>query len=77
MAVGVFEWLAEMVRSGRIRWVIASDSGGFGGNDGRVGSSKVMAAVEQVGKKVTVSTGSSTITLYDLSGTADALAALG
>jgi 4-amino-4-deoxy-L-arabinose transferase-like glycosyltransferase len=69
------QWLAEMVRSGRIRWVIASD-GGFGGNDGRVGSSKVMAAVEQVGKKVTVSTGSSTITLYDLSGQADALAAL-
>jgi 4-amino-4-deoxy-L-arabinose transferase-like glycosyltransferase len=70
------QWLAEMVRSGRIRWVIASDGGGFGGNDGRVGSSKVMAAVEQVGKKVTVSTGSSTITLYDLSGQADALAAL-
>ncbi len=71
------KWLAEMVRSGRIRWVLASDSGGFGGNDGRVGSSKVMAAVEQVGKKVTVSAGSSTITLYDLSGKADALAALG
>jgi len=70
------KWLAEMVRSGRIRWVIASESGGFGGNDGRVGSSKVMAAVEQVGRKVTVSTGSSTITLYDLSGKADALAAL-
>jgi 4-amino-4-deoxy-L-arabinose transferase-like glycosyltransferase len=70
------QWLAEMVRSGRIRWVVASDSGGFGGNDGRVGSSKVMAAVEQVGKKVTVSSGSSTITLYDLSGKADALAAL-
>jgi hypothetical protein len=70
------QWLAQMVRSGRIRWVVASDSGGFGGNDGRVGSSKVMAAVEQVGKKVTVSSGSSTITLYDLSGKADALAAL-
>jgi 4-amino-4-deoxy-L-arabinose transferase-like glycosyltransferase len=71
------QWLAEMVRSGRIRWVLASGSG-FGGNDGRVGSSKAMAAVEQVGTKVTVtdSSGSST-TLYDLSGKADALAALG
>jgi 4-amino-4-deoxy-L-arabinose transferase-like glycosyltransferase len=70
-------WLADMVRSGRIRWVLASDSGGFGGNDGRVGSSKVMSAVEQVGTAVTVSTSSgSTITLYDLSGKADALAAL-
>ncbi len=65
-----------MVRSGRIRWVLASGSGGFGGNDGRVGSSKVMAAVEQVGTKVTVSTSSGSTTLYDLSGKADALAAL-
>jgi 4-amino-4-deoxy-L-arabinose transferase-like glycosyltransferase len=69
-------WLADMVRSGRIRWVLASGSGGFGGNDGRVGSSKVMAAVEQVGTKVTVSTSSGSTTLYDLSGKADALAAL-
>jgi hypothetical protein len=69
-------WLAEMVRSGRIRWVLASGTGGFGGNDGRVGSSKVMAAVEQVGTKVTVSTSSGSTTLYDLSGKADALAAL-
>jgi 4-amino-4-deoxy-L-arabinose transferase-like glycosyltransferase len=70
-------WLADMVRSGRIRWVLASGSGGFGGNDGRVGSSQVMAAVEQVGTPVTVSTSSgSTITLYDLSGKSDALAAL-
>jgi 4-amino-4-deoxy-L-arabinose transferase-like glycosyltransferase len=67
------QWLAEMVRAGRIRWVIASDnSGGFGGNDGRVGSSKVMAAVAQVGRRVTLSDGT---TLYDLSGQADALAA--
>jgi 4-amino-4-deoxy-L-arabinose transferase-like glycosyltransferase len=75
------KWLAEMVRSGRIRWVLTSGSTGFGGNDGRVGSSKVMAAVEQVGRKVTLSSSSSssttsgTTTLYDLSGRADALAA--
>jgi hypothetical protein len=36
-----------------------------------------MAAVEQVGRKVTITSGSSTITLYDLSGQADALAAAG
>jgi hypothetical protein len=35
-----------------------------------------MAAVEEVGKKVTITSGSSTITIYDLSGKADALAAL-
>ena len=69
------QWLADAVRSGRIRWVLTSGSSGFGGNDGRVGSSKVMAAVEKVGKKVTVTSGSTTVTLYDLSGRADALAA--
>jgi 4-amino-4-deoxy-L-arabinose transferase-like glycosyltransferase len=70
-------WLADAVRSGRVRWVLTSGDGGFGGNDGRVGSSQVMAAVAQVGRKVTISTGSSTTTLYDLSGRADALAAAG
>jgi 4-amino-4-deoxy-L-arabinose transferase-like glycosyltransferase len=70
-------WLADAVRSGRVRWVLTSGDGGFGGNDGRVGSSQVMAAVAAVGRKVTISTGSSTTTLYDLSGRADALAAAG
>jgi 4-amino-4-deoxy-L-arabinose transferase-like glycosyltransferase len=68
------QWLADAVRSGRVRWVLTSGSSTFGGNDGRVGSSKVMAAVMQVGKKVTVS---STVTLYDLQGQADALLAAG
>jgi hypothetical protein len=68
-------WLADAVRSGRIRWVLASGSNTGGPNDGRVGASKVMAAVEQVGRKVTVTTSSgSTVTLYDLSGKASALA---
>jgi hypothetical protein len=70
------QWLADAVRSGKIRWVLTSGGSGFGGNDGRVGASKVMAAVQQVGRRVTITTGSSTITLYDLSGKADALAAL-
>jgi 4-amino-4-deoxy-L-arabinose transferase-like glycosyltransferase len=70
-------WLADAVHSGKVRWVLASGDGGFGGNDGRIGSSQVMAAVEQVGRKVTITTGSSTTTLYDLSGRADALAAAG
>jgi 4-amino-4-deoxy-L-arabinose transferase-like glycosyltransferase len=68
-------WLADAVRNGKVRWVLASGDGGFGGNDGRVGSSQVMAAVAQVGRKVTITSGSSTTTLYDLSGRADALAA--
>ena len=43
------------------------------GNDGRVGASAAMAAVQQVGKPVTVDG----TTVYDLSGKADALAATG
>jgi 4-amino-4-deoxy-L-arabinose transferase-like glycosyltransferase len=65
------QWLAEAVRDGRIRWVLTGGNGGFGGNDGRVGSSTVMAAVEQVGKEVDSVSG-----LYDLQGQADALLAL-
>jgi hypothetical protein len=68
------KWLAEQVRAGHIRWVLADSSGGFG-QDSRVGSSKLMAAVEQTCTKVTVS-GVSGGTLYDCAGHADALAAL-
>jgi hypothetical protein len=41
------------------------------GNDGRVGARAAVAAVAQVGKAVTVDG----VTMYDLSGQADALAA--
>ncbi|HEY1594030.1 MAG TPA: hypothetical protein VGF74_01440, partial [Thermoleophilaceae bacterium] len=68
------KWLAGQVRAGHIRWVLADSSGGFG-QDSRVGSSKLMAAVEQTCTKVTVS-GVSGGTLYDCAGHADALAAL-
>ena len=70
-------WLADAVRSGHDPLGADERHGGFGGNDGRVGSSQVMAAVAQVGRKVTITSGSSTTTLYDLSGRADALAAAG
>jgi hypothetical protein len=64
------QWLAEAVRDGRIRWVLTGGDGGFGGNDGRVGSTTVMAAVQKVGKEVDSVSG-----LYDLRGQADALLA--
>jgi 4-amino-4-deoxy-L-arabinose transferase-like glycosyltransferase len=63
-------WLADAVEDGRIRWVLTSAAGGMG-NDGRVGASEVMAAVEQVGTPVGTVDG-----LYDLQGAADALRAL-
>jgi hypothetical protein len=64
-------WLAEAVRDGRIRYVLTDGSGGGMGNDGRVGASALMAAVQQVGRQTSVSG------LYDLQGKAAALAALG
>jgi 4-amino-4-deoxy-L-arabinose transferase-like glycosyltransferase len=66
-------WLAQAVRDGRIRYVLTDGSGGGlrgMGTDGRVGSTEVMAAVQQVGTQTSVSG------LYDLQGKADALAAL-
>ena len=63
-------WLADAVEDGRIRWVLVSGTGGMG-NDGRIGASEVMAAVEQVGTPV-----SSVDGLYDLHGAADALRGL-
>jgi hypothetical protein len=75
-------WLANAVRSGQIRWVLTDGTGGagFGRADGRTGASKVMAAVAKACTPVpssAYSSGSSTGTLYDCSGHADALAALG
>jgi 4-amino-4-deoxy-L-arabinose transferase-like glycosyltransferase len=64
-------WLAEHVRAGHIRWVLA-DGGGRVGSDGRTGSSAAMAAVAETCPSVTLSSGT---TLYDCSGQADALLA--
>jgi hypothetical protein len=66
------EWLADAVRDGRIRWVIADSSGGFGGPSGdtRVGARDAMAAAQSAGRKVTLPSGT---VLYDLQGRAAAL----
>ena len=63
-------WLAEAVASGRIRWVLAEQSGGMP-NDGRTGSRAVMAAVEATCAATSVDG------LYDCAGAADALASAG
>jgi 4-amino-4-deoxy-L-arabinose transferase-like glycosyltransferase len=71
-------WLAQEVRSGRIRWVLDEQSSGFGGGNApgetRVGSKPAMAAVAKACQAVTLS-GSGA--LYDCQGDAAALAALG
>ena len=69
-------WLADAVRDGRIRWVLADSAGGGMGRDGRTGSSTVMAAVAETCKAVTVSSSGTSATLYDCQGRAAALAAV-
>ncbi len=64
-------WLADAVRAGKVRWVLAGeDGGGAGFNDGRTGSRSVMAAVQNTCKPVNSVDG-----LYDCQGYEDALAA--
>jgi 4-amino-4-deoxy-L-arabinose transferase-like glycosyltransferase len=62
-------WLAEAVKAGRIRFVLTDGSSAGMGNDGRVGSSALMAVVQKIGKTTSVSG------LYDLQGQAAAIAA--
>ncbi len=52
-------WLAQEVRAGKIRWVLAEEGAGRGGpglpGDTRVGATTAMAAVAKVCERVTVS----------------------
>jgi 4-amino-4-deoxy-L-arabinose transferase-like glycosyltransferase len=65
------QWLAQAVAGGKIRYVLTDGSSGGMGNDGRTGAGALMAVVQQVGTETSVSG------LYDLQGTAAALAAAG
>jgi 4-amino-4-deoxy-L-arabinose transferase-like glycosyltransferase len=67
-------WLADAVRAGKVRWVLADRAGGGFARDGRTGSSTVMAAVAQTCRPVSTSSTSAS-GLYDCLGRADALAA--
>jgi 4-amino-4-deoxy-L-arabinose transferase-like glycosyltransferase len=63
-------WFAEAVRAGKVRWVVADDSGMAGPmRDSRVGASKLMTAVKVTCRKTSQSG------LYDCQGRADALSA--
>ena len=64
------DWLANAVRDGPIRWVLADGDGNGMAQDGRIGSTEVMAAAAKVGTSTSIDG------LYDLSGHADELRAL-
>jgi 4-amino-4-deoxy-L-arabinose transferase-like glycosyltransferase len=68
------QWLATEVGNGRLRWLVDADSSGFGG-DSRQGSRAALAIAERVGRKVTVTAGATTVTMYDLQGKASAILA--
>lgn len=84
-------WLAQRVRSGGIRWVLAEQSGAGAGpglpGDTRAGPRAAMSAVAKACRRVTGSTGTSTSTgtgapssasaLYDCQGRAQALMSAG
>jgi 4-amino-4-deoxy-L-arabinose transferase-like glycosyltransferase len=86
-------WLAQEVRSGKIRWVLDEGSSAFGGGlpgDTRTGARTAMAAVAQACERVTLSTSAGTGSsagaaagstesggLYDCQGRAAALASVG
>ncbi|MGD0197516.1 MAG: glycosyltransferase family 39 protein [Solirubrobacteraceae bacterium] len=71
-------WFAREVRSGQIRWVYEGGTSGFGSPaDGRAGATAVLDAAAKACKAVDTSAVSSSGTLYDCSGKAAALDALG
>jgi hypothetical protein len=72
-------WLAMEVRDGHLRWVI-DDGQGQGTQlpgDTRTGSETAMNAVAKACRKVTVSTGTGRITMYDCLGRSAAILAAG
>ncbi len=64
------EWLADAVQDGRIRWILTDGSSGGMPQDGRIGSTEVMAAATEVGTSTSIDG------LYDLQGHAAELRAL-
>jgi 4-amino-4-deoxy-L-arabinose transferase-like glycosyltransferase len=70
------QWIAQMVKEGRLRYILADEIGSFGGaSDGRTGSATAISTAESVGKKVTFKSDGTTVTMYDLQGKAAAILA--
>ncbi|MBV8943899.1 MAG: glycosyltransferase family 39 protein, partial [Solirubrobacterales bacterium] len=62
-------WLAQEVAAGRLRWVIVDNTQGAAlPGDTRTGSQTAMDVVAKTCRKVTLSTGGSTVTMYDCLG---------
>jgi hypothetical protein len=67
-------WLAQEVAAGHLRWVVADETQGGGlPGDTRMGSQAAMEVVASTCRKVTLTTGGSTVTMYDCQGRAAAI----
>jgi 4-amino-4-deoxy-L-arabinose transferase-like glycosyltransferase len=67
-------WLAHEVLAGKLRWVIVDSSQGGGlPGDTRTGSESALAVVAKTCRKVTLSTSSGIVTMYDCQGYGAAL----
>jgi len=70
-------WIAQQVRAGRLRWVLADEGGSFTlPGDTRTGSQAAMSIVAKTCRAVTITTSSQTkVTMYDCQGRAAAILA--
>jgi 4-amino-4-deoxy-L-arabinose transferase-like glycosyltransferase len=67
-------WIAQEVAAGRLRWVIVDNSqGGSLPGDTRTGSQAAMGVIAKTCRKVTLTSGGSTVTMYDCQGRAAAI----
>ena len=70
------QWIATMVRQGRLRYILGGGSGGFTlPGDTRTGSASTIALAERLATKVTFSYDGQSVTMYDLKGKAGAILA--
>jgi 4-amino-4-deoxy-L-arabinose transferase-like glycosyltransferase len=70
------QWIASEVRSGHLRWILAdSQQGTRLPGDTRTGSQSAITIVEKTCKRVTFTSGGTSITMYDCVGRASAIIA--
>jgi hypothetical protein len=67
-------WLAQELRSGRLRWIITDNTQGASlAGDTRTGSQSALRIVAQTCKAVTLASGGATTTMYDCQGDSAAI----
>ncbi len=68
-------WIAQEVKAGHLRWIMASSVGGGAPGDTRTGSATALSIVEKVCRAVTVDANGTKVTIYDCLGNAAAILA--